>query len=173
MNAVSWRAQQSAVVCLLRCRLLPEDIPELQPLPAFPSLPSLKTCARWQSARCAHTQETCPVSRSKAGSHSPRGETRCQLGHRITLGATERIPDGGMCDISWLPSLSSRQSWRPQLCLRTLTGYVTRCPSDTFPGRESEYEMIVLFTSYLWHWLLAVRRAAQREIQSGCTAHLR
>lgn len=167
MNAVSWRAQQNAVAFCLKISQssspsLPYPLcPLLKPVPAD-SLPGVPIPRR--HARC-HGAKRAP--------HSPRGETRCQLGHRITLGATERIPDGGMCDISWLPSLSSRQSWRPQLCLRMLTGYVTRCPSDTFPGRESEYEMIVLFTSYLWHWLLAVRRAAQREIQSGCTAHLR
>lgn len=87
-------------------------------------------------------------------------------------GGTERIPDAGMCDISWLPSLSSLQSSRPQLCLHMLTGYVTWCPSDIFPGRESEYEMIILFTSYLWHCLLAVHQATQIALQSGSTVHL-
>ncbi len=71
-----------------------------------------------------------------------------------------------MRDISWLLFLSSRQSLRPQLCLHTLPGYVTQCPTDKFPGRESEYEMFVLFTSYLWHCLLAVQQAAQIELQS-------
>ena len=103
--------------------------PLLKPVPAdsLPGVPIPRRHARCHQAKRAHVG--CE-------------ETRCQLGRRITLGATERIPDGGMCDISWLPSLSSRQSWRPQLCLHMLTGYVTRCPSDTFAGRESEYEMI-------------------------------
>lgn len=159
-------------VFITHCRLWPKDIPERLPLPVLPSLPSLKTCARWQSARCAHTQETCPVSLSEAASRWPRREARCQLGLQNNFSwGTQKIPVAGMCDISWLPSLSSRQSSRPRLCLRTLTGYVTRCPTDIFPGRESEYEMIVLFTSYLWHCLLAVQQVAEIELQSGGRVH--
>lgn len=70
--------------------LLLKDIPVRQPFLVLPSLPSLKTC--WQSARCAHTQETCLVSPSKAGSHWLWREERCQLGHRITLGRNREDP---------------------------------------------------------------------------------
>lgn len=84
------------------------------------------------------------------------------------FGGTEKIPHAGMRDISWLLSLSSRQSSGPQLCLRTLTGYVTRCPSDIFPGRESEYEMIVLFTSYLWHCLSCAAGSTDRATIWQC-----
>lgn len=53
--------------------------------PVLPSLPFPKTCARWQSARCAHTQETSLVSLSKVGSHWAWREAGCQFGHRATL----------------------------------------------------------------------------------------
>lgn len=146
-------------VLISHCHLSPKDIPERLPLPALPSLPSLKTCAHWQSARCAHTQETCPVSPSKAASHRLRRESRCRQPQNNFWGWGGGGEKMLLCVTlaGCLPSPLGKGS-RPQLCLHTPTGYVTQCPTDIFPGRESEYEMIVLFTSYLL--TLSVSRAA-------------
>lgn len=118
---------------------------------------------------------TIPRRRARCHPHWPGSGGRCKLGARdkfmAGVGGWE-IPVAGMCDINWLPSLLSGRSSRPRPCLHTLTAYVNRCPSDTFPGRESECEMIVLFTSYLWHCLLSVQQEAQTELY-GSTVHLR
>lgn len=125
---------------ITHCLFLSKDTPECQPFPALPSLPSLKTCACWQSARCARTQEIGLVSASKADSHWLERRAGWQLGHRATLGRRrEDLWCWYMCDISWLLSLSSHQSLQPQLCYHMLTGHVTQCPGGIFPGRESEY----------------------------------
>lgn len=96
--------------------------------------------------------QVCPHSGDPLGVTQPSHLTLAvkgwRLGRRTTfLGKVRENPRCCMCDTRWLPSLSSRQNSRPQLCLHAQTGCATPCPADIFAGRESEHEMIALWVN--------------------------
>lgn len=125
-----------------------------RPSLSYPLCPLLKPVPTDSLHRCARTQETCPVSPGKAASHWLQRELRCHQPQSNFRGRWERggktmmLMLGCVTLAGCLPSPLG-EAGGPQLCAHGLTRYTTQCPTDIFPGRESEYEMIVLFTSYL------------------------
>lgn len=114
----SWLALPATVPCLFHAVISCLKISQsARPSLSYPLCPLLKPVPTDSLHRCARTQETCPVSPGKAA--SLRRELRCHQPQSNFSGRWERGGEGddgadaGLCDISWLPSLSSRRSWRP------------------------------------------------------------
>lgn len=146
----SWLALQSTVVCLFHTVISRLKISQsAYPSPPYPLCPLLKPVP-------TDSLPGVPIPRRHARCHRAKrphigcGESRDAVSRRITFGGGGGGEKMLLCVTlaGCLPSPLGKSS-RPQLCLHTPTGYVTQCPTDIFPGRESEYEMIVLFTSYL------------------------
>lgn len=105
----SWLASQSSVACLLHTVVSGLKISQS----ACPSL-SYPLCPLWKPVP-ADSLPGAPIPRRHARCHWARrphvgrGERQdASSACRITLaGGTQKIPVAGMCDISWLPSLSS------------------------------------------------------------------